>query len=75
MRHNNFLICSPKENNLSPLGVRDLLPNGEQIYSLVLTYDFNLVCFNFIILLSFTIIYSISSLVFKSSYLCPDLYI
>lgn len=32
----------PKENIIKPLGERDLLPNGEQIYSLEMTYNFSL---------------------------------
>lgn len=36
-------IIRPKENSLSPLTDRDLLPDNEQIYSMVLTYQFSLV--------------------------------
>ena len=38
-----FSITRPKEKSLSPLTDRDLLPDNEQIYSMVLTYQFFLV--------------------------------
>ncbi|XP_057301280.1 tripeptidyl-peptidase 2-like isoform X1 [Hydractinia symbiolongicarpus] len=38
----HVIPLAPKDNLLKPLGVRDLLPNGEQIYSLELTYNFQL---------------------------------
>jgi len=34
------LPLSPKESKLRPLGTRDLIPGGRQIYELVLTYSF-----------------------------------
>ena len=33
----------PKENVIKPLGEQDLLPDGEQIYALEMTYNFNMV--------------------------------
>ena len=38
-----LFIIRPKEKSLSPLSDRDLLPDNEQIYGMVLTYQFSLV--------------------------------
>ena len=34
-------LCRPNDCKLRPLGERDLLPNGRQIYEIVLTYNFH----------------------------------
>lgn len=40
---NNLLMpLKPTENKISPLGHRDIMPNGAQIYQLLLTYQFAL---------------------------------
>eukprot|EP00795_Rhopilema_esculentum_P016379 gene16379-7781_t len=36
------LPLTPKDSKLRPLGARDLIPGGKQIYELVLTYNFTL---------------------------------
>ena len=38
----HVIPLSPKEHNLSSLSGRDLLPDGNQVYALDLTYNFNL---------------------------------
>ena len=38
-----LFIIRPKEKSLSPLSDRDLLPDNEQVYGMVLTYQFSLV--------------------------------
>ncbi|XP_067127626.1 tripeptidyl-peptidase 2 [Centruroides vittatus] len=35
-------ILRPSENKIQPLGCRDIIPEGRQIYELVLTYNFNI---------------------------------
>lgn len=35
------LCFRPSEHKISPLGSRDVLPNGRQIYALTLTYNFH----------------------------------
>ena len=36
-------IYRPVENQIHPLGFRDVMPDGNQIYELILTYTFNVV--------------------------------
>ncbi|XP_023235229.1 tripeptidyl-peptidase 2-like [Centruroides sculpturatus] len=35
-------VLRPSENKIQPLGCRDIIPEGRQIYELVLTYNFNI---------------------------------
>lgn len=37
------LLCRPTDSYIKPLGHRDILPDGRQIYELVLTYNFTVV--------------------------------
>lgn len=32
----------PNDSKINPLNARDIIPNGRQIYELILTYDFHL---------------------------------
>ena len=38
-----YLLFRPNESVIKPLGTRDVLPDGRQIYELKLTYSFHLV--------------------------------
>lgn len=36
------VVLRPSENKIQPLGCRDIIPDGRQIYELILTYNFNI---------------------------------